>query len=307
MLSSMQAGTEPASTTRKLTRRSAEEAEPQEVSRQAIAEQSAAAVNAPPDTANTAALEAGSAAEGAAASQTADSGASQPNADAPHALAEDYGVPDQAPLAVPALTTQTKLADGAAAANKGSWRRAEGSGPAAARKAAFPTAELADSLQAEDLEASDAGAALFSQPQLRSPAGSETSADAAAGELPVAGAGSASGDAGAAMLQRLQQQPNRVLDEAQVEAGISYVGHNARLRRLMRRLGQGEAITLGARTKAPDLSGTVLVFPPSSLLSLDGAAMTTASCMFCPMTAISRPAVPSDRGSAGIVLSRWHL
>jgi len=239
----MQAGTEPASTTRKLTRRSAEEAEPQEVSRQAHAHQTAATADAVAlsAAADTAASEPGS-------EQTADPGASQP--DAPHAFAEEEGVPDQAPLAGSALAQQTAVADGAAAVVKKSWRRAEDSVPAAARTAGFPTVELANSLQPGDQEAADSGAALFSQPQPSATAGAEKPAGTAAGEVPVAGAGSAAGDGAAAMLQRLQQQPNRVLDEAQVEAGISYVGHNARLRRLMRRLGQGEAITLGAPTIA---------------------------------------------------------
>ena len=242
LLLSMQAGTEPASTARKLTRRSTEEAEPQEVFRQAVVHESTATTGAValPDAADTAAME-------AVSEQTADPGAIQSDASVPHAMAEDEGVPDQAPATGSAVAQQTPAAGGAAASDKPSWRRAEGSAPAAANTAAFPTAELAKSLHPEDLEAADSGAALFSQPQLSASATTRT-AGAAAGELPVAGAGSAAGDAAAAMLQQLQQQPNRVLDEAQVEAGISYVGHNARLRRLMRRLGQGEAISVGANT-----------------------------------------------------------
>ena len=224
--------------------------EPQKISQQAHAHQSAetASVSALPATAEPADVAAVGGAEASSAEQLASPGAAHTHADAPHALAEDEGVPDQAPLTASAAAQQTAVSDGAAASDKGSWRRAEEPAtPAVAGTAGvFPTAELANSL--EDAEAVDSGAALSSsQPQRSEPAVQQTAAGAAVGEVLVAGAaGSMAGDGAAAMVQRLQQQPNRVLDEAQVEAGISYVGHNARLRRLMRRLSRGEGITLGA-------------------------------------------------------------
>ena len=224
--------------------------DPQELPRpKAVADQPSdtANVGAQPAAAEPADAAAGSLAGGSSAEQHADpASAAQMDAAAGSAAVEDEGVPDQAPLTGSASAQQmAAVGSGAAAAsgNKGSWRR--GSDPAAAAvRTTIPAAGLANSLQAEDdPEASDGGAALFTQPQAGVPAGQ--AADAAGGEAPVAGAASSADAAAAATLQRLQQQPNRVLDEAQVEAGISYVGHNARLRRLMRRLGRGEGITLG--------------------------------------------------------------
>jgi hypothetical protein len=49
-----------------------------------------------------------------------------------------------------------------------------------------------------------------------------------------------------ALLRALEAMPNRILDEFQLDAGISYGGgHNARMRRVMKKLLGGEAINLG--------------------------------------------------------------
>ena len=228
--------------------------------------------------------------EGAAPDDLADPGtpagdAAPIEAEAPEEDAE--GVPDQA-APLQGLSLRKPVLARSPAPGRKAWRLAQD--PVLAAPKAVPEGsdavadadETDSSAAAADPEAPGKGAAVSAEPHRGVEAAAETVvgiAGAGAFGGATAGGGSA-GEASEAALRRLRQQPNRVLDDAQVESGISYVGHNARLRRLMRRLGQGDAISLGAspvthiRRRPPSDMHTPLLFRPGSRSFYD-----LASCM----------------------------
>ena len=277
MVVMQQAGAASTSQARKLTRRSVEEVDPQDTG-EVVQTQSPDGSASTADNDGLAAAVAAAmanhlpvAADGAVdGSQEAAVAADQTNTEGPggdeaagaaEAPDEDEGgVPDQA-ASSDKLSLRAPVLAGSVAQGRKAWRHAKDPVLAVPQAGSAESDQLTDADQTPDSSAaaaepksSNTGAPLATEPQLSVSAAAETVPGTAAAEPSLgATAGGAAGGSAEATLRRLRQQPNRVLDESQVESGISYVGHNARLRRFMRRLSQGEAIRLGA-SRSNDVS-----------------------------------------------------